>query len=103
MSDYSPFSLIVTDHGLRIHAENDDGISVIDVTEPDHPAYCFLLDEDILDASGYLKPYDPVIGYRSFLPRGRTVDVGEDDTESESESQDGEYFLNDMRPANIET
>ncbi|EJF63079.1 hypothetical protein DICSQDRAFT_103597 [Dichomitus squalens LYAD-421 SS1] len=35
-------------------ADNDDGITILDITEPDRPAYCFLRDERVLDARGYL-------------------------------------------------
>ncbi|PIL36658.1 hypothetical protein GSI_00347 [Ganoderma sinense ZZ0214-1] len=86
-----------TDHIMRAsmscwYMQNDDGISIIDITQPDHPTYCFLLPvaDDILDASGYLKPYDTADWCRTFLPRGRTVDEGEYDTESESENQDAD-------------
>lgn len=94
---FSPKTLLITVSGLT---DNDDGISIIDITEPDHPAYCFLLPvaiDIVLDAAGYLKPYDPLMGFRTYLPRGRTVDVGEYDTESDCENQDGECFLDGMQ------
>lgn len=100
----APLDPAGADHNLGIHSDNDDGISVIDITEPDHPAYCFLLDEDPLNASEYLQPYDPLPGYRTYLPRGRTIGEGEDDTESESETEDGGYsVLNNVRPRHIGT
>ena len=49
---------------LRIHAvliavilDNNDGISVLDVTDPGHPSYCFLTASCPLDARGYLGCY----------------------------------------------
>ena len=49
---------------LRIHAvliavilDNNDGISVLDVTDPERPSYCFLMTWHPLDARGYLNCY----------------------------------------------
>ncbi|KAI1785354.1 hypothetical protein LXA43DRAFT_1066002 [Ganoderma leucocontextum] len=76
--------------------DNDDGISILDITEPDHPAYCFLRrSEGVLDAYGYLSAYYPVGKYKASLPTGsvnesirKAEDVGEDDTEGEGDSED---------------
>ena len=40
------------------HTDNDDGITVIDVTDPDAPAHCFLFPQSLpLDGPGYLAHY----------------------------------------------
>ncbi|KZT12653.1 uncharacterized protein LAESUDRAFT_709867 [Laetiporus sulphureus 93-53] len=46
--------------------DNNDGISIIDVTDPGRPAYCFMMDDRLLSASGYLHLYrgDPVFNRR---------------------------------------
>ena len=39
--------------------DNDDGISIVDVTDPEHPACCFFRGpgSGLLDACGYLRRY----------------------------------------------
>ncbi|KAM5532637.1 hypothetical protein V8D89_013681 [Ganoderma adspersum] len=62
--------------------DNNDGISVLDITDPEHPAYCFLQSKDVLDAYGYLTTYYP---YRT---KERDGGVIQDDSETESGKAD---------------
>ncbi len=96
--------LTISDHAVWDCADNDDGISILDVTEPDRPAYCFLRSEGILNAYGYLNAYYPVGQYKASLPAGsgnegprNNKDVDEKDTESDSDDESGEYFFSGTR------
>ncbi|KAI1785360.1 hypothetical protein LXA43DRAFT_1185915, partial [Ganoderma leucocontextum] len=72
--------------------DNNDGISILDITEHDRPAYCFLQAEDVLDAYEYLSTYysigkyqpSPTVGSSSKRDEG----VDEADTETESDEED---------------
>ncbi|KAM5532634.1 hypothetical protein V8D89_013678 [Ganoderma adspersum] len=74
--------------------DNNDGISILDVTEPDRPAYCFLRSEGVLNAHGYLNAYYQ-IEYKASLPERsgnegpRDEDI-DDDTEGDTDDE-GEY------------
>jgi len=56
------WSALPADIGLW-DCDNDDGISIIDITEPESPAYCFIQSEQRrrpLDAQGYMSDYGHV-------------------------------------------
>ncbi|KAL6302790.1 hypothetical protein BKA93DRAFT_827094 [Sparassis latifolia] len=58
--------------------DNNDGISVIDVTDPENPAYCFVTTDTPLSAEQYVRHYYPVPTEESRDPErsrltGKTV------------------------------
>ncbi|KAH9921538.1 uncharacterized protein BXZ73DRAFT_79930 [Epithele typhae] len=68
--------------------DNNDGITIIDVTDPYNPKYCFMVaDGPVLDAPGYLVQY-----YEDVL--GSTDDIGEEP----SSNAHLQYLRNCMRP-----
>ncbi|PIL36657.1 hypothetical protein GSI_00346 [Ganoderma sinense ZZ0214-1] len=75
--------------------DNNDGISILDVTEPDRPAYCFLRSEGVLNAHQYLNAYYHIGEYKASLPEDRenespkTEEV-DNDTEGDTDDE-GEY------------
>ena len=72
----------------------------MDVTEPDHPAYCFLRSEGVLNAHQYLNAYHRIGEYKPSLPEDREnegpeMEEVDDDRESDTDDEGGEYFFND--------
>ena len=91
----SAFRSTIADRMRWNHSDNNDGISILDITEPDRPAYCFLQADDVLDAYGYLTTYYSIGEYRPSLFAGNVSDNSsedgggvedDDDTEAEGES-----------------
>ena len=76
--------------------ENDDGITVIDISKPETPSYCFLTQQTPLNARGYLKKYyakDVESLSRQVIGPARIY--GDDTSHEEEEESDDEEPCND--------
>ncbi|KAI0722008.1 hypothetical protein C8T65DRAFT_600699 [Cerioporus squamosus] len=61
--------------------DNNDGISVLDVTDPEKPSYCFLRRSQPLDARGYLGGYYHVGSLQKSVKQNNTGSVASDGAE----------------------